>query len=253
MHHGDGVGHAHGLLLIVGDDDEGDADLVLQALELQLHLGAHLAVERRQGLVEQEQPRPLDDGAGESDALALATRQLRGAGLGLVGQADRLEHLADACRHLGAGQTLALQAVRDVALHVHVREEGIRLEHQVHRALVGRQGEEVGGHAGGGVDRDRAGVRLLEAGDAPQQRRLAAAGRSEQGEELIGADVDRDVVEGLNRAVGLGHVINGQERSHTESVSRVIRWAESTMVKLTSSSRAARALISGVTPKRTIE
>ena len=40
---------------------------------------------------------------------------------------------------------------------------------------------------------------------------------------------------------------------HRSSVSLVMRWAAITMVKLTSSSKAARALISGVTPKRTME
>ena len=44
-HHGDPVGHRHGLLLIMGDDDEGDADLMLEPLELELHLGPYLAVE----------------------------------------------------------------------------------------------------------------------------------------------------------------------------------------------------------------
>ena len=80
--HGDAVGHRHGLLLVVRDDDEGEADLVLEPLQLELHARAHLPVERRERLVEQQQPRALDDGAGERDALALAARQLRRAPLG---------------------------------------------------------------------------------------------------------------------------------------------------------------------------
>ena len=40
------------------------------------------------------------------------------------------------------------------------------------------------------VDQDLARGRLLEAGDHPQRRRLAAAGRAEQGEELALRDLE---------------------------------------------------------------
>ena len=49
---GDAVGHDQGLFLVVGDDDEGDADLVLQALQLELHLFPELLVEGAERLVE---------------------------------------------------------------------------------------------------------------------------------------------------------------------------------------------------------
>ena len=42
----------------------------------------------------------------------------------------------------------------------------------------------------------RPGGRLLEAADHPQGRRLAAAGRAEQAEELAVADLEVDVVDG---------------------------------------------------------
>ena len=41
--------------LVVGDDDEGDADLVLQPLQFQLHGAAQLLVERAERFVEQQQ------------------------------------------------------------------------------------------------------------------------------------------------------------------------------------------------------
>ena len=54
VHHRDGVGHRHGLLLVVGDVDEREADLGLDPLELDLHRAAQLEVERAQRLVEQQ-------------------------------------------------------------------------------------------------------------------------------------------------------------------------------------------------------
>ena len=77
VHDRDGVGHRHGLLLVVRDVHEREADLGLDALELHLHLPAQLEVEGAERLVEQQHRRPVDDGAGQRDALLLAAGQLR--------------------------------------------------------------------------------------------------------------------------------------------------------------------------------
>ena len=77
----------------MGDEEEGDADVALDRLELHLHLLAQLEVERAERLVEQEHPRPVDEGAGERDPLALATRELAGAAVAEVAETDLLEGL----------------------------------------------------------------------------------------------------------------------------------------------------------------
>ncbi len=74
-HDGDAIRHRHRLLLVVGDEDEGDADLALDALQLDLHLLAQLEVERPERLVEQEHPWVVDQCARERDALLLARRK----------------------------------------------------------------------------------------------------------------------------------------------------------------------------------
>ena len=65
------------------------------------------------------------------------------------------------------------------------------------------------------VDGDLARGDLLEAGEHPQQRRLAAARRADQHHELAVGDVDRDAVQHLERAVGLADVADrdGAHRS----------------------------------------
>ena len=78
VHHRDGVGHGHGLLLVVGDVHEGDADLGLDPLELDLHLPAQLEVQRAQRLVEQQHAGLVDQGAAERDPLLLAAGELGG-------------------------------------------------------------------------------------------------------------------------------------------------------------------------------
>ena len=71
-----------------------------------------------------------------------------------------------------------------------MREERVVLEDHVDRALVGR----IGGHVAT-TQQDRPAGRELEAADHPQRGRLAAARRTEQREELAGADLERDAVD----------------------------------------------------------
>ena len=55
-----------------------------------------------------------------------------------------------------------------------------------------------------------AGVRLLEAGDHAQRRRLARARRAEQREELAVRDVQVDVVDRDDVAVGLARALDAR-------------------------------------------
>ena len=72
VEHRDPVAHGQGLVLVMGDEDEGDADLVLDRLQFDLHFLAEFEVERTERLVEEEHLGPVHEGSGESDPLALA-------------------------------------------------------------------------------------------------------------------------------------------------------------------------------------
>src|SRR5581483_4080242 len=61
VEHGDPVAHRQRLLLVVGDVDERDPDLLLDPLELDLHLLPELEVERAERLVEEQHARMVDD------------------------------------------------------------------------------------------------------------------------------------------------------------------------------------------------
>ena len=71
-HHGDAIGHGERLILVVGDENEGDPHLALQALQLDLHLPPQLQVERPEGLVQKEHRRLVDQCARQGHALLLA-------------------------------------------------------------------------------------------------------------------------------------------------------------------------------------
>jgi hypothetical protein len=67
-----------------------------------------------------------------------------------------------------------------------MRKQRIVLEHHVDRPLVRWNGSDVGT-----IELDVALIGSLETGKHAQQRALAAAGWSQQREELAGADVER--------------------------------------------------------------
>ena len=174
------------------DVDERDADVVLDRLQLELHLLAQLEVERAERLVEEQDLRLVDERAGEGDALLLAAGELpRLPPLEAV-QVDELEdRTRPGPSSLLAAQALAAEAERDVLEDRQVGEERVALEDRVHVAPVRREP----GHVLV-AEEDAALVRLLEAADHPQRRRLAAARRAEQREEAAALDLERDVVHG---------------------------------------------------------
>ena len=195
---GQPVAHRERLLLVVGHVDERDADLLLDRLELDLHLLAELEVERPERLVEQQHARAVDERPGERDALALAAGQLARLARLVALEADHPERFGHAGDALCLGDLAHDQPVRDVVADGHVREERVVLEDRVDVAVERRDRGDVGA-----VEQDPAGGRQLEAGDHAQGRRLARARRPEHREELAVADVEVDAVDRDDVAVVL--------------------------------------------------
>jgi hypothetical protein len=179
----------------VRHEDEGDAELALELLQLDLHLLAELEVEGAEGLVEQQDLGTDDHRAGEGDALALPAGELGRSTVGDVVEAHGREGLAGAAATLGLADPAHAQPVRDVLEHAHVREERVVLEDGVDVALEGCRARDV---ATGELH--RAAGRLLEAGHETQHRGLARPGRSEHREELAVGDLEVDAVDGTDVA-----------------------------------------------------
>jgi hypothetical protein len=201
VHDGDPVGHRHRHLLVVGHVDERDPDLLLDALELDLHLLAQLEIERAQRLVEEEDGGPVDERARQGDALRLPARDLGRLSVLEAGQLHELEHVGDARLDLRVLHLRPPEAERDVLEDREVREQRVVLEHGVHVALVRRQP----GHVLA-LELDPAGRRLLEPADHPERRRLAAARRPEQAEELPVHHFEIDVIHGVHIAERLRYL-----------------------------------------------
>jgi hypothetical protein len=151
----------------------------MELLELGPHLDAELGVEVRQRLVEQEHLRVPDQRPAHGDALALAAGELaRPAIEERVELEERCDpsHLdvADRPRHAAD-----LHAEAHVVVNVHRRVERVGLEHHGDVTILG--GEVVHDAS---VDEDVARRHRFEAGDHVEERRLPAARRAEEDEEL---------------------------------------------------------------------
>src|SRR3989442_1709534 len=95
-HHRDAVGDRERLLLVVGDVDRRDPEVLLDLADLAAKSKADLRVERRQRLIEQEDFRPAGERPPQPHALPLAAPQtLRGTTL-RARPARQRDHLADA-------------------------------------------------------------------------------------------------------------------------------------------------------------
>ena len=173
-HHDDGIAQGQCLFLVVGDVDEGDAQLLVHLLQFHLHVLAHLEVQGGKGLVQQQHFGFVDDGSGNGYALLLPA----GEGVHVAVLIVRHAHHAQGLLHLlldgGTGQLLQLQPEGNVVEHVEVGEEGVLLEHGVHRTLVRRCLCDV--LSGNGYHSFRS---SLKACNEAQQCCLSAAGRSQ--------------------------------------------------------------------------
>src|SRR6266511_2666290 len=123
----DPVAHGERLLLVVGDVEEGDAHLLLDALQLELHLLAEFQVERAERLVEQQHLGLVDDRARQGDPLPLAAGELRRLAVAKATEPHRGQDLRDPLMPLRPRHPLDAQPVLDVVGHRHVREQGIRV------------------------------------------------------------------------------------------------------------------------------
>ena len=93
------------------------------------------------------------------------------------------------------------QPERHVLVHRHVRIEGVILKNHRDVAVLGLQVVDDAA-----VDRDRAGGDVLEAGDHPQQSRLAATRRTDEHEELFVKNLEAQWMQDLQRTERLRHL-----------------------------------------------
>src|SRR5262249_35211834 len=93
------------------------------------------------------------------------------------------------------------------------RKQRVALEHDADFALLRRKTGR-----GGALDADIPCIRMEEAGDQLQQRRLAAAARADDGDELASGDLQIDFRHSEHRLrIPIGDAMEAERRGHAES------------------------------------
>src|SRR5690606_3741780 len=128
------------------------------------------------------------------------------------GEAHQLQRLGDTPVALGARATGNVESVADVVADRQVGQQGVVLEHRVHRPAVRR---DVGHLAP--VDGDGTLVEILETADGPKQRGLAASRGPQQRDELLVTDVEGYAEQGVDHpALGRGESLAGVADGYQE-------------------------------------
>jgi hypothetical protein len=191
----------------VGHDDGGDAELLLQLSQFHLHRFAQFGVERRHRFVKQEQTRRKCQRTRDCNPLLLPARKLCDRPFPEARKVDQRKQLFHLLLLLGPRRPSDPQRIGDVLADVEMREQRQRLENHAEIALVRRNGSHIDP-----VEQYRTGVRLLQPGNHPQQRGLAAAGRPQQTHEGAVRNTEIDVFDCREVAKPLCHVPELQSR-----------------------------------------
>ena len=196
-HDDDAVAQGHSLGLVVGDVDEGGIDLLTQLDDLGAHLVAELGVQVGQRLVHEEHLGLTHDSTADGNTLALAAGQSLGLPVEVLGDIQDLGGFLDLAVDLVLGHLLELQGEGHVLIDRHVGIQGVGLEDHGDVAVLG--GHIVHDLA---VDEELALADLFQAGHHAQGGGLAAAGGTNQNDELLIGDVQVELLDGDDAAVG---------------------------------------------------
>ena len=205
FHHDDAVRLQNGGEAM-GDDDGGAPDHEL--LQRLLHQLLRFGIERAGRFIEQQQRRIAQDGARDSDALALAAGQphalLAEEAVEAVGQL--LDELARG-GGLGGGEHLGISrlgaAVANIGPGIGAEDHRI-LRHQAH---AGTHRLRVGPRHVDTVEQNAAGLRIVKAQQQLEHRGLAGARRADERDGFARRDLEIEI--GERRAIGARRIAEG--------------------------------------------
>jgi len=200
-HDDDAIGEPQRFVDIMRDEDDGRAELAVNAPQLVLQRGADDRVDGAEGLVHQQHGGFARERPRDACALLLTARERAGQAVAIARgfEAYEREQLVDARGDARCVPAQQLRHDRDVLPDREMREEPDRLDRVADPApqLRARHARNVTA-----VDLDRAAARDLEPVERPQERAFAAARGAEQHDELTRRDVEG--VDGERVAIGAG-------------------------------------------------
>src|SRR2546429_880805 len=160
------------------------------------------------GLVEHQDRRVMDDGAGDRDLLLLARRKALGSLLGERAHVEAFDHAIDPAEELTIEDAAQLREVGDVLARGEAWVDAdLRRDHAYAPAHLLRCDARVESE-----HLDRSGIGGQQRADDAQGRRLARAIRSQQPEDLAGLRLEGDAAQHLVRTQCLFEAVDPDRR-----------------------------------------
>src|SRR5271165_3768778 len=180
LHQHDLVGQAFDLGDVMRDVDDRQGETVAQPLEERQNLVLGRAVERRQRLVHQEEFWLRQKRASDRHALAFAAGEMARRAVEQRGHAEKVDDFVESHSLSRCAPIVPRRAEHEIAAHREVRKEARFLEHVAERPPVRRQKGPVAILPDVALDLAKPVAHAQKAGDAAQDRRLAATRRAEE-------------------------------------------------------------------------
>src|SRR5437588_3015883 len=218
-----------------------EREFALEFLKKQKHLRADGNVERGNGFVGHNEPGLKNQGAGDADALALASGKFVGiAAERVTVEAHALENGGGTREALSCGKRAFVDGQRlgnDLA-HAHARvQRGKRiLKNHLHAATLGAKFPAAKSREVTVLELNRAAIRLDEAQEHPRKRGLAAAAFADDGEGFAARDIEayagncreaRALRVLCKQAAapwkGLAQIANGEQRFHRDAIAFLVK------------------------------
>ncbi len=205
VHDADPVGDVPDHGQVVGDEDVGEVELRLEAVQQVDHLGLHRDVQRGHRLVGDDHLRAQRKPPCDADALALAAGELVRIAVDVLRvEADHVQQLLDPAAAVALRCHFGVDVVRlpDDVPDRHTGVEGRVRVLEDHLDVAADRLEGPAGQPGDvlALEQDGAGRRALQAAEQLRDRRLAAARLPDDAEGLAPAEGEVDAVDGLHRA-----------------------------------------------------
>src|SRR5690606_26686920 len=202
IHDADAIRERKRFLLIVRDQNRRDLELALHLTNRAAQLFADLRIERAERLVEQQHLRLVRERSCNRHALLLSAGELGRQAVVHAFERDEAQQLFAPFDALGGLQATHPQRKFNVLADAHVFEEGVVLKHEPDAAMARGHVSDVAP-----VQSDAPVIDAAQTRDRTQQRRLAAAARPEQHEELAFRHFERNVVDDGRALIPFGDLV----------------------------------------------
>ena len=138
IHNENPVAHSQGFLLVVRDKDKGNAETLLQFPQLILHICTQLQIQSRQGLIQQDNPRLINDCPRNGYTLSLTARQFANRTALKAFQLNHFQYFSNPLLNFFFINLAQTQRKGNIFKNIHMRKQCIGLKNRVDVSFISR-------------------------------------------------------------------------------------------------------------------